>query len=225
MEDEKQGTTSNSQNRFGSQLLALRWHQGRIAEMEPGFRRALDVFPRMLPTRAALAFIYSEIGEIDKARAELEQLPAVEAIPRDYSWWFTHVFMAFTAIATGEADVARAAYTAILPFAERNAANASAISFGSAELVLALLAEHLGDLAAAEQHFDRALAFNIRTRQRTWTARTRFHYASMLCARDAAGDRERARDLIRIARADAYEIGMAALVAQIDALTETVPAG
>jgi DNA-binding SARP family transcriptional activator len=52
-----QGTTSNTQNRLGAQLLALRWHEGRIGEMESGYRRAVDVFLRMMNARAALAFI------------------------------------------------------------------------------------------------------------------------------------------------------------------------
>jgi tetratricopeptide (TPR) repeat protein len=217
--DERTGLSSNSQNRFGSQLLMLRWHAGRIGEMEPGFRRALDVFPRMTATRAALAFIYAESGDIENARAELALMPPVEAIPRDFSWWFIAVFTSCAAIATGATEIARSLYTMVLPFADRNASNASAVSFGSASLVLAQLAEHLRDLAAAERHFEHALAFNIRTRQRTWVAHTRYHYASMLFARCSAGDADRARELARIARADAHEIGMPALLAQIDALT------
>ena len=45
-----------------------------------------------------------------------------------------------------------------------------------------------------------------------WTARTRFHYADMLLRRADAGDEERARELARIVRADAHELGMPALV-------------
>jgi DNA-binding SARP family transcriptional activator len=208
--DEKTGTSSNSQNRFGAQLLALRWHQGRIGEMEAGFRRALDVFPRMMNTRAALAFIYAETGQHDLARAELDKLTEqpVESIPKDFGWWFTTVFMAYAAVAAGERDIARSLYELLRPYADRNAANAGAISFGSAALVPALLAAFLGNSESAESYFQQALAFNIATRQRVWAARTRVHYAAMLRARAAAGDVERAAELERVARADAHEMGL-----------------
>jgi len=220
-EESRQGATSNTQNRLGAQLLALRWHEGRIGEMEPGFRRALDAFPRMANARAALAFIYAETGDLDGARAEFAKLTAepVERIAKDYSWWFTVIFLARTAIALGVTDAARSLHAMILPYAGRNASNAGAISFGSASLILGQLAAFLGD-ATAEARFEHALAFNIRTRQRVWTAWTRFHYAGTLLARDAPGDGARAREHLRIARADAAEIGMAGLEAALDALTQ-----
>ena len=221
--DAKQGESSNSQNRLGSQLLLLRWHEGRIGEMEAGYRRAIDVFPQMSNVRSALAFIYAETGQLEKARIEFSKLTEqpVASIPKDYSWWFTSAFLSYVAIALGEAAVARGLYELLRPYAHRNASTAGAVSFGSAELVLALLAEFLGDERAAREHFELALAFNIRTRQRVWIARTRFHYAKMLLAHGAADDVPRAHELARIARADAQEIGMTALVEQIHALTGT----
>jgi hypothetical protein len=101
------------------------------------------------------------------------------------------------------------------PYAARNAANAGAISFGSAALVLALLVASLDDLVAAEEYFESALSFNVRTRQRVWIARTRFHFAEMLLARGADRDVERAHELARVALADARELGMPALEATL----------
>ena len=216
-QDSAVGTTSNSQNRFGAQLLALRWHQGRIGEVEVGLRRAVDVFPRQAGTRASLAFVYVETGQADSARAELERLleQPVEAIPRDFFWWFTCVFMSHTAIAVGFTDAARSLYALMRPYAQRNAASAGAVSFGSAELILAMLAAFLEERDAAERHFEAALAFNVRTRQRVWTARTQFHFADMLLSAGGAEDAGRAQELARVARADALEIGMASLLAQL----------
>lgn len=214
-QDAKHGETSNSRFRLGSQLLALRWHQGRIAELEPGFRRTVDTFPRMMSARAALALIYAETGKFDNARAELETLTEqpVESIPKDFNWWLVVVFMSYAAVAVGAASVAQSLYSLILPYAGRNANSAGAISFGSAELALGMLGGSLGQYDAAVQHFERAVTFNVRTRQRTWAARARFQYATVLRARGAAADLERAAELSRVALADAREIGMPRLAA------------
>jgi tetratricopeptide (TPR) repeat protein len=163
------------------------------------------------------------MGELEKARVEFDVATEqpIESIPRDYSWRFVLEFLSRVAIPLGEAELARRLYETMLPYADRNASNAGAISFGSAALILAQLAAFLGDQRAAEQHFERALAFNIRTRQRVWVARTRYHYAEMLLARAAKGDADRARELVRVARADALELGMSELSRKLDALAET----
>ena len=209
--DEKLGNTSNSQFRFGIQLLSLRWHEGRIGELYSGYRRTVDVFPRMDAARAALALICAESGRLDEARVELNHLceRPVAAIPRDYMWWQTVVCMACAAIATRSTSVAVALYDAVSQYADRNASIAGAVSLGSAQLVLARLAALLERGDEAVGHFERALAFNIRTRQQVWVSRTRFHYAEMLLARGHGSDGERAAELLRIARDDAREAGMA----------------
>jgi hypothetical protein len=218
----RQGPTSNTQNRLGSQLLALRWHEGRIGEMEPGYRRAVDIFPRMMTARAALAFIYAETGQRDRAREELERLTErpLDTIPRDFGWWFVMVLMSGAAIATASRDVAHGLLDTLAPYRERNAATAGAVSFGSAALSVARLAAFLERWDVAEDHFEHALAFNVRTRQRTWAAHTRFYFAEMLRARGAAADTPRARELVRIATADAHEIGMAGLAARLAGLAD-----
>ncbi len=215
--DVGRGITSNSPYRFGIQLLMLRWHQGRIAEMYEAYRRAVDGLPRFTGMRAALALICAESGRLDEARAELECVSAepVEQIPKDYLWWLTTVSMARVAVATGATDVAANLYALVLPYADRNAATAGAVSFGSASLVLGQLAGFLNQSTQAEQHFQDALAFNLRTRQRVWAARTRFHYTEMLLARGAGADAHSARELARVALADAREIGLPDLIDQL----------
>jgi hypothetical protein len=147
---------------------------------------------------------------MDEARAELDVLTAtsIAQIPRDYMWWLTTVCMSRVAASTGAPEVARDLYDAMLPFAARNASVAGAASLGSAALYLGQLAAYLGDQVAADAHYTEALAFNVRTRQNVWAARTRVHYAEMLQARGSGADLQRARELVRVATSDAREIGM-----------------
>ena len=215
--DAQQGDFSNTAYRFGIQMLTLRWHQGRISELYDAYRRAVDVAPRVTAARAALALICAESGRMEDAGAELERLTAtpVEHIPKDFNWWLITICMSHAAIAIGGTALAADLYTLLRPYAHRNASTAGAVSFGSASLVLGQLAAFLGRHADAESHFEDALAFNLRTRQRVWTARTRFHYAEMLLTQGAPADVERARDLARIALADARELGMSALASRL----------
>jgi len=208
--DAAYGDNSNSQYRFGIQFLVIRWHQGRIEELYGPYVRAVDLAPRLNAPRASLALICAESGRLDEARAHLDQLAAagVGAVPRDYLWWLTVICMGRAAIATGNDAVARDLYAMLLPRAGLNASAAGAVSFGSAALHLAHLAAALGKPEDAVQQFERALEFNVRTRQRTWAARTRHDYALFLATSPATEDRHRAAEFGRIAAADARELGI-----------------
>ncbi len=205
--DESYGGNSNSSYRFGIQFLLIRWHQGRIEELYEPYRRVVDLAPRQNAPRASLALICAETGRLDEARAHLEQLAgsSIRDIPKDYLWWMATIFMSHAAIATDAREVAAGLYALLSPYAARNASTAGAISFGSASLILGQLAAYLGEMMEAATHFEHALAHNIRTRQRTWTAHTRHHYATLLAA---TGEASRAAELSRIAAADAQELGI-----------------
>jgi DNA-binding SARP family transcriptional activator len=210
--DASYGNNANSQYRFGIQLLMIRWHQGRLEELYGPYRRAVDLAPRLNAARASLALICAETGRPADARAHLDHLAraSVHDIPKDFLWWMTTIFMSRAAIATDAVDTATGLYALLQPYAGRNASTGGAISFGSAELILAQLAAYLGDDGAAGDHFECALAFNVRTRQRTWAAHTRIHYGQFL---ESAGDTANAAELLRIGEADALEFGIHALVA------------
>jgi hypothetical protein len=53
---------------------------------------------------------------------------------------------------------------------------------------------------------------------RPWLAHTQYDYARMLLARGAAGDRERAEELLASATALAQALGMTALIDKLAAL-------
>ena len=88
-------------------------------------------------------------------------------------------------------DRARAAtlYQLLLPYAGRT------VVIGNAAACYGALSRYLGALATtlerwdeAAQHFEDALAMNARMEAWPWLAHTQYQYATMLLARDQAGD-------------------------------------
>jgi len=91
--------------------LALRWEQGRLAELQPACRAALQHQPTPL-TQANLAFICGELGDMAEARALIDQL-AIDrfaAIPNDLDRPFVLSLLAQACAATGDAQAAAVLY-------------------------------------------------------------------------------------------------------------------
>jgi uncharacterized protein HemY len=109
-------------------------------------------------------------------------------------------------------------YQLLLPYAGRT------LIIGNAAACYGALSRYLGALATtltrwdeAAQHFEDALAMNTRMEARPWLAHTQYQYATMLLARDQAGDGEKARELLKAALVTARELGMRALEERITA--------
>src|SRR5262249_27560080 len=87
---------------------------------------------------------------------------------------------------------------------------------GAVDRCRATLAATMRRWTDAERHFEDALRLNTRLRSRPWIARTQQEYAAMLAARDAPGDRLRARALAEEALVTARELGMLAIGARAE---------
>jgi len=72
----------------------------------------------------------------------------------------------------------------------------------------------------AEPHFTAALELEERVNAPPLATRTRYWYARMLLARNAPGDRERARELLEACLGTAERLGMAKLAEQARELIE-----
>jgi tetratricopeptide (TPR) repeat protein len=194
----------------GAQLFALRREQGRLDEMEGPMRALAAQHPDNRGWRAALAFMYAELGREVEARAELEAVSAsgLVSLPRDHNWLITLSFLGQASATLGEPDRADAIYRLLTPFAERVVVVTPGIAcIGSVSHVLAVLATTLGRYDAAEKHFADAIATNTRLGAVPFVAHTQREWAAMLTAR---GDHARAGELVRQA-ADTYErLGMPA---------------
>jgi tetratricopeptide (TPR) repeat protein len=107
-------------------------------------------------------------------------------------------------------------YQLLLPYAGRNLViGTAAACYGALSRYLGALATTLKRWDEAVQHFEDALAMNARMEARPWLAHTQYQYATMLLARDQAGDSEKARELLKAALLTARELGMRALEERI----------
>src|SRR5262249_45005913 len=88
LEAGQRALVSSAMQYFGAQLFALRQAQGRLAELERAARELASQFADNAAWRAALAFLYAELGREVEARRELEVLAADDfaALPRDHNW-------------------------------------------------------------------------------------------------------------------------------------------
>ncbi len=200
----------------GAQMFVLRREQGRMAEIERGSKRALEVNPGAIPVlRAGLALLYCELDRGDEARAELEQLATKDFsdMPVDANWLTAITLLGEVCAYLGDERRAAALYELLLPYAGRNVVTGiGSVCYGSASRYLGLLAVTMKRWEEAEKHLEDALEMNAMMGARPWLARTQHDYAKMLLARDEPGDREKALELLTQALDTAQDLGMKALV-------------
>jgi hypothetical protein len=126
----------------------------------------------------------------------------------------------------GDAQRAEALYDLLLPYADRTIASGYILSFGSAETPLGMLAATLGRWNEAANHFETAFRRNSRMGNKPLVALTAREHAAMLIARDAPGDRAKARELLATALALIEACGLTGLRGRTDVLlteAETAP--
>ena len=201
---------------YAAHLLTIRWLQDRDGELLDLARDVAASYTLVEPEfafRAAVALIAARAGLHDEADAGLRQLRAggLAALPRSSTWLTGMVKIVEAAWTVGDADVARAAYPLLSPFADRPVMPSLAVScFGSVERALGLGALTWGDAELAVEHLHRALERNVLLGNRPMTAITRSDLAAALIARHWPGDHGRATDCLRKAAASATEMGMTA---------------
>jgi DNA-binding CsgD family transcriptional regulator len=111
-------------------------------------------------------------------------------------------------------------YQLLLPYDGRAVIVGGQVAcYGAASRYLGLLAATMEHWQNAEEHFEDALAMNTRMGARPWLAHTQYDYATMLSARNQAGDAEQAAGLLQDALLTARELGMRALEDRIAART------
>jgi predicted ATPase len=213
------GDPALAEEHFGAHDLWLRREQGRFEGLEAAMKRAADEFWWYPMFRCFLAELYVDLDRRADARRLFDELVANDfeaLLPRDNEWLVSASVVADVCAYLGDHDTARRLYDELLPVADLNIVGLAESARGSVSRSLGLLATLLGCHDEAEQHFEAAIAANDRMGARPWVARTQHEFAQMLLARDAPGDRERARELLAAALETSRTIGMVTLAARVE---------
>jgi predicted ATPase/DNA-binding SARP family transcriptional activator len=192
------------------QSYALRDLQGRLEEVAPAIRDLVAEYPTRPALRCALAHIHARLGHSTEAQRILDDLAQDEfaGMPFDQEWLYGMSLLAETASLLGDAGSGEVLHRLLAPWAAFSAADHPEGFRGSIARYLGLLATLTRSWAAAERHYDAALAANARMGARPWHAHTENDYARMLLARGGRGDRQRARALLDAARATYRALGV-----------------
>ena len=180
---------------YGGQMVDLRWHQGRDAELVELIEQMVEATPEIDSFQAALARIYADIGRDDDARALLASGTAAGfAHPFDPLATTTISLWSETAIQLADAAAARLLVDRLAGFADQVVCSGVNI-FGSLDHYRGALQGVLGDHDEAERLLCRALSAHESLRAPYFEARTCLELARTHRARGADGDAARAADL------------------------------
>ncbi len=210
----QRGQAENALHYYAQAMFNIRREQGRLAEVEGAVRGFIELYPAIPAWRSALALMLVELGRPDEARAEFDEVAGggFSAFPRDANWLIAVTLMAEVCGALGDAGRAPDLYRLLEPYAGRNViVGRNATCNGSASRLLGILAAAMGTWELAEQHFDEAQRMHASMGARPLHARTQITYAEMLLARRAAGDAERAAEMLADAILVCDALGMVVL--------------
>jgi tetratricopeptide (TPR) repeat protein len=186
------------------------------------FERSIDAMAadvdKSILLRSNVAFFQALFGRLEHARACYAPLLAPPVLDAHDEDWLMTIFLTAEAVAAcGDREAAALLYPRLLPHRKLNVAHLEwFVYFGAAAHALGLLAELLGEHAAAGEHFELALEVNARLGARPALARSSFAYGRMLLARERGGGpaprgASRGHTLLRDAADLAREIGLLGL--------------
>jgi tetratricopeptide (TPR) repeat protein len=173
-----------------------------------------------------------ERGREAEARNEIDLLArnGFADVPRNLAWLGTMALLAEVCAGLRDAKLAEELLAMLEPYAERTVVvDWGIVASGSASRFLGLLAATAERFDEAASHFERAIERDEAIGAWPNVARARQEYAVMLLKRDAAGDQDRAVELLGTALRGAERLGMTGLIHEIASLLtglgQTPPAG
>jgi tetratricopeptide (TPR) repeat protein len=194
---------------FGGQVVDLRWHQGRDAELVELIEQMVESTPDIDSFRSALARIYADVGRTDEARELLAAEAAVDfAHPFDPLAATTIVMWAEVAVQTADRPAAEVLLARLATFADQVVCNGVDI-FGSLDHYRGALWAVLGRYDEAERLLVRGSEVHERLGAPFFEARSHLELARMLSARGGPGDLEEAGRRTELARELAGRYGFA----------------
>ncbi|MFG1615631.1 hypothetical protein ACGFI3_22955 [Nonomuraea wenchangensis] len=199
---------------LGGQLGAVRWFQGRAAELLPELRD-LASSPTLSPVDnsylAGLALVAAVAGDHRLAAGHLARVRGrdLAELPRSSSWLVSMYFVAETAHLLEDAGTAARAYALLSPYAGLPVIGSlGVVCFGSAEHPLGMAALTTGDLDLAVRHLRAAVQANLALGHWPAAALSRCRLGQTLALRDGPRDGAARAELAAAAR-EARDLGMA----------------
>jgi len=213
----------------GAQLAAIRVFQGREAELAE-MAASIAASPTLILERersfALCAALFAlRAGRSGPARAALAQLAreGVGSLPQSSGWLTSMLAVVEMAAALDDVPVARAAYDALLPYAELPVmASLAIVCLGPTHRPLGLAALACGEHDRALEHFAAAVSAAERAGHRPATIQARADLGLALMRRAGEGDLARGRALLEGAIAGAEAAEMAGLAARWRRAVEAV---
>lgn len=191
-----------------AQLVAIRWAQGRMDEVQAQIDDHGERF-RAIP-RWRDALVAAELGDEHAARTEVERhaRDGFSHLPRDGLWLLHVCSLAQACVLIEDRPRAASLYDLLAPFADRNAISVSTLPFGPVAMWLGMLATVLERWEEAEELFGRAVERCRTMGARALEARVLLEHAEMLIANGHGDDDGRTVDMLARARAIAEELDL-----------------
>jgi tetratricopeptide (TPR) repeat protein len=194
---------------YASQLTNIRYEQGRLAELQPMIAETAADHPGIPSFRALLALAYLE-GELPFEAAELLAAERPDELPRDMTWLACAVLWALVCAAVGDATRGESLYALLRPYSDQ-VVYTGISAWGDVDHALGRLATVAGRHDDAARHLGRSIARYTAIGAPVWLARATLDEGALLLTREGPGDRERARELLGRAQADARRLGAAGI--------------
>jgi hypothetical protein len=193
---------------YGAQLVAIRWYQGRLAELLPLLKDlvnspTLSAVDNSFVAAYAVAAVQS--GDERAAAAALATLrgASLAALPRSSSWLVTMYGVVEAAHLVGNDKAAARAYELLLPYGDLPMTASLAVScFGSVQHALGVASLTMGELDRAVAHLREAVHRNLALGHWPAVSASRLRYAEALERRGDPADKAIAEE--QRAEADAY---------------------
>jgi class 3 adenylate cyclase/tetratricopeptide (TPR) repeat protein len=203
---------------FG-QLINLRFHQGRLGELVAIVADEAAANPGLPSMQAALALIYCEIGEPDRAREQFEELTdRHHELLHDLSWLVMTSLLADVCFQLDDAQRAEKLHRALSPYRAQCIDNGTNW-FGSVGHYLAMLEHVMGRFDDADASFRAAVEWHARMPAPLLLARTEIDWAVSLLRRPVP-ERDHASQLIASSRSAASELGLGRVLARATELSQ-----
>ena len=200
-----------------SQLIAIRWMQGRAAELL-GDTEEIEHATTIVHAYAdyvwpIIAVLAAVADQRDRARAALDRIlvAGLRSLPESSAWLPALFCVAEVADSLDDREAALQVAELLEPYASLPMVGSlGVVCFGAAARSLGLVRRTLGDLDGAVRALDDAVRQNRRIGHLPMLAIARADLAATLVRRDGPGDRERARELYDAAIAAAAAMDMCA---------------